>query len=1058
MKKAILYNTFVLVIFICSPVRGEDMLLDKTFPASSNQVPWSFSFTAPTDGRFLIRMDNPDASADGVITFRNVTRGFNYNDELFYGTTNDPLYDLSVPSRIKITQGRDISWYALPVQSSWGSCTYQATYLCTGIGTQNTGSNRIQVWYEHQLLTKPAQPPLLSLVSPPLQHNSISATFNAGTTGGTLLLDFVQNGQPSGGCHCLYLDGRGVERNNVGGAADGRLMGIYLAMAVSPGTHTVMLKHEDDYWGDNQGVRQTDLYFISQPLSLPPPTTKQSIHVVVKDQKGDTIEKFHYDKTAPHFLDLDWSKEIYVRDRDESPYPNYTRLRDGNMSCEPHHYDPCVPEILVEILQGGRRIKWGYYDEQTTYDVPSPGQYIVRCSTTIQVDGIVVEESTGQPIQAIPPDPTLSEGVDERGPYEYYLVSRFIMWSNQTYGIDEWAYRYLKRYTYQLLNETVTHVDAGEHDWASVCLLTDPDKLGKLAAGQRREIKPPNPGSDVNNSMVAGTMGQVLGQFFEAAPMSGKSLLASEVATVIVLTVTDPDEELKVDELAKAGLTWAAGEMICLKLGMTTGPEGFVVGVAIDTLIELPAWIEWCDLQNDFSRACVDDLTKVRTPEGSTYHVSVHNKGMPLHDVQLGTMSPSLWMAVCEGHREPSYGIPQPLNTGETCEFGFVPPNWFIDTFTFQDPAVIAKTTLIAGEKKVSGEIEFACRYDDIEPEDVHFGMNLTLQSHCDMHVYDQFGRHLGVNYATRQVEEDIPRAAFRILDGDGNEVPYDGNTPDEGFNQTINLPIWATGIYRIELIGTSNGPFHLMVNGIQDGNEVTNNIYEGEIIAGEHLATIISAFPTESNLSLSYESLTTVPIANAGNSQTVYAWIDGIAEVNLDGSGSYDEDDDPLTYKWSWTIDGNIYDANSVNPTIELPVGQHIISLIVNDGTVDSEADEVVITVVPAAAAKMKFTPQAVNCKSNGNEVKAHFVLPKGISAGDVDTDKGATIEPMGVKSKGMSVLGSERSLVEVMVDFGRSAFCGSAVNNGQIEVTVVGSLKSGQYFYGSDKVKVIK
>jgi hypothetical protein len=199
-------------------------------------------------------------------------------------------------------------------------------------------------------------------------------------------------------------------------------------------------------------------------------------------------------------------------------------------------------------------------------------------------------------------------------------------------------------------------------------------------------------------------------------------------------------------------------------------------------------------------------------------------------------------------------------------------------------------------------------------------------------------------------------------------------------------------------------------------------------------------------------------PVADAGPDQMVYAWIDGIADVNLDGSGSYDEDGDELTYLWRWTIDGNDYEANIVNPTIELPVGIHTIQLVVNDGIVDSEADEVVITVVPAAAAKMKFTPQAVNCKSNGNEAKAHFVLPKGISAGDVDTDKGATIEPMGVKSKGMNVLGGERSLVKVMVDFGRSAFCGSAMNNGQIEVTVVGSLKSGQYFYGSDKVKVIK
>jgi len=43
------------------------------------------------------------------------------------------------------------------------------------------------------------------------------------------------------------------------------------------------------------------------------------------------------------------------------------------------------------------------------------------------------------------------------------------------------------------------------------------------------------------------------------------------------------------------------------------------------------------------------------------------------------------------------------------------------------------------------------------------------------------------------------------------------------------------------------------------------------------------------------------IPVAIAGPNQTAYAWIDGIADVNLDGSGSYDDDGDPLTYLWSY-------------------------------------------------------------------------------------------------------------------------------------------------------------
>ena len=90
------------------------------------------------------------------------------------------------------------------------------------------------------------------------------------------------------------------------------------------------------------------------------------------------------------------------------------------------------------------------------------------------------------------------------------------------------------------------------------------------------------------------------------------------------------------------------------------------------------------------------------------------------------------------------------------------------------------------------------------------------------------------------------------------------------------------------------------------------------------------------------------IPIADAGPGQIVYADPNGTAEVTLDGSASFDDDNDLLTYLWVWTIDNNSYDANGVNPIIKLPAGQHTITLVVNDGMEDSEPNEVIITVVP--------------------------------------------------------------------------------------------------------------
>ncbi|MBA7641265.1 hypothetical protein ES703_48941 [subsurface metagenome] len=199
------------------------------------------------------------------------------------------------------------------------------------------------------------------------------------------------------------------------------------------------------------------------------------------------------------------------------------------------------------------------------------------------------------------------------------------------------------------------------------------------------------------------------------------------------------------------------------------------------------------------------------------------------------------------------------------------------------------------------------------------------------------------------------------------------------------------------------------------------------------------------------------IPIADAGPDREVGAWPDGIAKVTLDGSGSYDDDGQALSYLWSWTVDGNTFTATGISPTIELPVGKHIIELIVNDGIDDSEADEVVITVIEPIEVAMKFTPQALNPGSRGKWVKAHFVMPAGFMVEDVDAHTPATVAPLGIESEYINVFVNEDGLVEIEAAFGRAAFCGAATGSGPVEVTVVGLLTSGQYFYGTDTIKII-
>ena len=101
-------------------------------------------------------------------------------------------------------------------------------------------------------------------------------------------------------------------------------------------------------------------------------------------------------------------------------------------------------------------------------------------------------------------------------------------------------------------------------------------------------------------------------------------------------------------------------------------------------------------------------------------------------------------------------------------------------------------------------------------------------------------------------------------------------------------------------------------------------------------------------------------PVADAGPDQTVYAEKGGIAQVTLDGSGSSDPDGDELTYEWTWSIGGDTYNATGINPIIELPIGEHIIQLIVNDGIIDSEPDYVEITILPNLSGWVFMIPDA--------------------------------------------------------------------------------------------------
>jgi mono/diheme cytochrome c family protein len=128
-----------------------------------------------------------------------------------------------------------------------------------------------------------------------------------------------------------------------------------------------------------------------------------------------------------------------------------------------------------------------------------------------------------------------------------------------------------------------------------------------------------------------------------------------------------------------------------------------------------------------------------------------------------------------------------------------------------------------------------------------------------------------------------------------------------------------------------------------------------------------------------------TAPIADAGVDKNV---VTGVV-VQLDGSGSSDADGDALSYQWALqskptSSSSFLSTTTEVNPSFEPNVdGEYIISLVVNDGTVDSTADTVTFT-----ASLTANNPPVANAGADKNVVTGVVVQLDGSGSSDLDGD----------------------------------------------------------------------
>ncbi|TRZ91404.1 MAG: hypothetical protein D4R88_01985 [Methanosarcinales archaeon] len=118
-----------------------------------------------------------------------------------------------------------------------------------------------------------------------------------------------------------------------------------------------------------------------------------------------------------------------------------------------------------------------------------------------------------------------------------------------------------------------------------------------------------------------------------------------------------------------------------------------------------------------------------------------------------------------------------------------------------------------------------------IIPTDIQRLSYLTfiLHSNADLHVYDPIGRHVGKNYETGEIDNEIPGATYA-----------------NNANQEINIQGLEPGNYKVKLVGTGAGEYTLEVKGgvgdtVVSEDSFTSTISQSEVQEGNVNVAIIT-------------------------------------------------------------------------------------------------------------------------------------------------------------------------------------------------------------------------
>jgi RHS repeat-associated protein len=198
-------------------------------------------------------------------------------------------------------------------------------------------------------------------------------------------------------------------------------------------------------------------------------------------------------------------------------------------------------------------------------------------------------------------------------------------------------------------------------------------------------------------------------------------------------------------------------------------------------------------------------------------------------------------------------------------------------------------------------------------------------------------------------------------LDGSASS-DFDGDLLTYNWNLT-SKPTGSTALLTNP--NTANPTLFLDKSGTYVGSLVVN---DGKVNSAPDTVTV--------------STLNVPPVADAGSNQR--ARVNTL--VTLDGSGSTDADGNPLTYAWSFATKptgsaAQLSNTTAIKPTftVDKP-GTYILQLVVNDGKVNSQAAQVIVTT--------ENSPPVSNAGADQSAAVNTQVTLDGSASSDVDGD----------------------------------------------------------------------